>query len=58
MELYLTEQSKKDLIFWKKSGQSKINQKIEKLFKDIQKDPFKGIQTGTIKTRIIRILES
>lgn len=43
MEIVLSSEAKKDLKFWKKSGNKQIQKKIEELMIDIQKHPFTGI---------------
>ncbi|MCK4662935.1 MAG: Txe/YoeB family addiction module toxin [Bacteroidales bacterium] len=43
MEIALTKEAKKDLIFWEKSGNVNIQKKITKLFEDIIKTPYTGI---------------
>ena len=43
MEIVLLEQAKKDRDYWKKSGNTKIQNRISALLKDIQQHPFTGI---------------
>ncbi len=43
MEIEYTKQAQKDLEYWKKSGNTAIQNKISKLLADIHKDPFRGI---------------
>jgi toxin YoeB len=43
MEIVLSPEARKDLIFWKKSGNKQIQKKIEELIIDIQAHPFSGI---------------
>ena len=43
MEVVFFEQAKKDIVFWKKSGQKQIMIRITNLLNDIQKHPNRGI---------------
>ena len=43
MELVLLEQARKDRDYWKKSGNTKIQNRISALLKDILQHPFTGI---------------
>jgi toxin YoeB len=43
MEIAFTESAQKDLGFWKKSGNTIIQQRISNLLKDIKEHPFFGI---------------
>jgi toxin YoeB len=43
VEIVLSSAAKKDLKFWKKSGNKQIQNKIEELMIDIQEHPFTGI---------------
>jgi toxin YoeB len=43
MEIVFSSEAKKDLKFWRKSGNKQIQKKIEDLMIDIQKNPFTGI---------------
>lgn len=43
MEIKITAEAKKDLEYWKKSGNTKILKRIRELLESIQKTPFKGI---------------
>jgi len=43
MEIEITAEAKKDLEYWKKSGNTKILKRIRELLESIQKTPFKGI---------------
>lgn len=43
MEIILLEQAKKDLEYWKKSGNKIIMNKITALLKDMEKHPYTGI---------------
>lgn len=43
MEIVLLEQAKKDRDYWKKSGNTKIQNRISALLRDIQRHPFTGI---------------
>ncbi len=42
MEIILLEQAKKDIEFWKKSGNLKIQKRITELIKDTLDHPFEG----------------
>lgn len=43
MEIVLLEQARKDRDYWKKSGNTKIQNRISALIKDILQHPFTGI---------------
>lgn len=43
MEVIYSPKAINDLLFWKKSGNSQIQKKIEQLIIAIQENPFKGI---------------
>ncbi len=43
MEIVLSSAARKDLKFWKKSGNKQIQKKIEELMIDMQEHPFTGI---------------
>ena len=43
MEIVLLEQARKDRDYWKKSGNTKIQNRISALLKDILQHPFTGI---------------
>lgn len=43
MEVGYTDEAKKDIIFWKNSGQTKIMNKISALITSIQTTPFEGL---------------
>ena len=43
MEIVLLEQARKDRDYWKKSGNTKIQNRISSLLKDILQHPFTGI---------------
>ena len=43
MEIVLLEQARKDRDYWKKSGDTKIQNRISALLKDILQHPFTGI---------------
>jgi toxin YoeB len=43
MEIVLLEQARKDRDYWKKSGNTKIQNRISALLKDILQHPFIGI---------------
>jgi len=43
MEIVLYDQARKDIIYWKKSGQKNIMKKITNLLKAIQQNPYSGI---------------
>ena len=43
MEIVLLEQARKDRDYWKKSGNTKIQNRISALLRDIQQHPFTGI---------------
>jgi toxin YoeB len=43
MEIVLSPEARKDLKFWKKSGNKQVQKKIEELIVDIQEHPFTGI---------------
>ncbi len=43
MELVLLDRAKEDLEFWKKTGNTKIQKRIEKLIRDTLEHPFHGI---------------
>ena len=43
MEVVLFDQARKDIVFWKKSGQKQIMSRITSLLNDIQKHPYRGI---------------
>lgn len=43
MELVLLDQAKKDLEFWKKSGNTQIQNRINQLIADTIQHPFSGI---------------
>lgn len=43
MEIVLLEQARKDRDYWKNSGNSKIQNRISALLKDILQHPFTGI---------------
>ena len=43
MEIKLLPQAKKDLEYWKKSGNTAIMKRISALLKDIAEHPFTGI---------------
>ncbi len=43
MEVVLFDQARKDIVFWKKSGQKQIMTRITILLNDIQKHPYSGI---------------
>jgi toxin YoeB len=43
MEIVLSTEAKKDLKFWKKSGNKQIQKKIKELLIDIEEHPFTGI---------------
>ncbi len=43
MEIVLLDQAKKDREYWKKSGNTKIQNRISALLRDIQLHPFTGI---------------
>ena len=43
MEIVLLEQASKDRDYWKKSGNTKIQNRISALLKDILQHPFTGI---------------
>jgi toxin YoeB len=43
MEIVLSPEARKDLIFWKKSGNKQIQKKIEELIIDIQAHPFQAL---------------
>ena len=43
MEIVLYDQARKDIIYWKKSGQKNIMKKITNLLKAIQQKPYSGI---------------
>jgi len=42
MEVVLFDQARKDIVFWKKSGQKQIMTRITILLNDIQKHPYSG----------------
>ena len=43
MEVILFDQARKDIVYWKTSGQTLIMKKITSLLNDIQKHPYDGI---------------
>jgi toxin YoeB len=43
MEIEFTSEAKKDLEYWKKSGNSKVLKRIRQLIESIQETPFDGI---------------
>ena len=43
MEIVLLEQARKDRDYWKKLGNTKIQNRISALLRDIQQHPFTGI---------------
>ncbi|MDE5606906.1 MAG: Txe/YoeB family addiction module toxin [Bacteroidales bacterium] len=43
MEIILLEQAKKDVAYWKQSGNKAVMKKISALLKDIQLHPYSGI---------------
>jgi len=43
MEITFSETAQKDIVFWKQSGNTAIQQRISALLKDIQEHPFFGI---------------
>ena len=43
MEIEITSEAKKDLEYWKKSGNTKVLKRIKALLASIQETPFKGI---------------
>ncbi|MFS2188694.1 Txe/YoeB family addiction module toxin [Mucilaginibacter sp. Mucisp84] len=43
MEIIYSEESQKDIQFWKKSGNKIIQNKIQQLLNAISQDPFNGI---------------
>jgi toxin YoeB len=43
MEIIYSEESQKDIQFWKKSGNKSIQNKIQQLLSAISRDPFNGI---------------
>lgn len=50
MEIVLLEQARKDRDYWKKSGNTKIQNRISSLLKDILQHPFTGIgKPGPLK---------
>lgn len=43
MEIVYSEESQKDILYWKKSGNQIIQKKIQQLINAISEDPFSGI---------------
>jgi toxin YoeB len=43
MEIEITFEAKKDLEYWRKSGNTKVLKRIKELLESIQETPFKGI---------------
>ncbi|PWK72965.1 toxin YoeB [Mucilaginibacter oryzae] len=43
MEIVYSEESQKDVLYWKKSGNQIIQKKIQQLINAISEDPFSGI---------------
>ena len=43
MEIEITFEAKKDLEYWRKSGNIKVLKRIKELLKSIQETPFQGI---------------
>lgn len=43
MEVVFFDQARKDITFWKKSGQKQIMTRITNLINDIQRHPYQGI---------------
>jgi len=43
MEISITDKAREDLVFWKKSGNSSIQNKISKLIDSVLDDPFEGL---------------
>ena len=43
MEISITDKAKEDLKFWKKSGNTSIQQKISKLIQSVSTTPYEGL---------------
>ena len=58
MEIVFSSEARKDLKFWKESGNKQVQRKIEELIMDIHLHPFAGMgQPEAAQIQSIRILE-